>query len=148
MSRLEPGGGYRDDVAMVLYRQPAPLAMKFEADVEHLAPTRAALRGWLTQAGVQPRQIHDVLTAAGEAVANAIEHGYRDQHEGTVSLRATAVVDALQVTVVDSGTWKKRRTVPGANRGRGITLMQGLMEDLTIHSTEDGTTVHLYARIT
>jgi anti-sigma regulatory factor (Ser/Thr protein kinase) len=66
---------------------------------------------------------------------------------GTVSLRAIAVVDALHVTVVDSGTWKPPRTVPGANRGRGITLMRGLMEDMTIHSTDAGTTVHLYARI-
>ncbi|ODR07059.1 histidine kinase [Mycobacterium sherrisii] len=148
MSRLAPGGGYPDDVAILLYRQPAPLSMNFEADVEHLAPSRAALRGWLTRVGVGPGQIQDVLTAAGEAVANAIEHGYRDHAEGTVSLRATAVVDALQVTVIDSGTWKQPRTVPGISRGRGITLMRGLVEDLMIHSSEAGTTVHLYARIT
>jgi hypothetical protein len=148
MLRLEPGGGYSDDVALLLYRQPAPLAMEFTADVDHLAPSRAALRSWLTQAGVEPDQIQDVLTAAGEAVANAIEHGCRDQGEGTVSLCATAVVDSLQVTVTDSGTWKAPRVVAGVNRGRGITLMRGLMEDLTIHATEAGTTVHLYARIT
>ncbi|BBX42954.1 SpoIIE family protein phosphatase [Mycobacterium simiae] len=148
MSRLAPGDGYPDDVAILLYRQPAPLSMDFEADVEHLAPSRAALRGWLTQAGVGPGQIQDVLTATGEAVANAIEHGYRDHSEGTVSLRATAVVDALQVTVIDSGTWKQPHTVPGINRGRGISLMRGLVEDLMIHSSEAGTTVHLYARIT
>jgi len=148
MFRLEPSGGYSDDVAMLLYRQPAPLAMNFAADVNHLAPSRAALRSWLTQAGVEPDQIQDVLTATGEAVANAIEHGYSDQPEGTVSLRATAVVDALQVTVIDSGTWKAPRIIPGVNRGRGITLMRGLMEDLTIDSNEAGTTVHLYARIT
>ena len=61
---------------------------------------------------------------------------------------ATAVVDSLQVTVTDSGTWKAPRVIPGLNRGRGIILMRGLMEDLTIHSTGAGTTVHLYARIT
>lgn len=147
MVRLEPGGGYLDDVAMLLYRQPAPLAMKFAADIDHLAPSRDALRAWLSQAGVEPDQIQYVLTAVGEAVANAIEHGYRDQREGTVSLSAVAVVDALHVTVMDSGTWKTPRTVPGANRGRGITLMRGLVEDLTIHSTGAGTTVHFYARI-
>ncbi|WAC93398.1 SpoIIE family protein phosphatase [Mycobacterium sp. Aquia_213] len=147
MVRLEPGGGYLDDVAMLLYRQPAPLTMNFAADVDHLAPSRDALRGWLSQVGVEPDQIQYVLTAVGEAVANAIEHGYRGQSEGTVSLRATAVVDALHVTVIDRGSWKTPRTVPGANRGRGITLMRGLVEDITIHSTEAGTTVHLYARI-
>lgn len=68
--------------------------------------------------------------------------------EGNVSLRATAVVDGLQVTVIDSGTWKTPRVDPGINRGRGITLMRGLMEDFTIHSNDAGTTVKLHARIT
>lgn len=147
MVRLEPRSGYLDDVAMLLYRQPAPLAMRFDADVDHLAPSRDALRGWLVQAGIEPEQIQYVLTAVGEAVANAIEHGYHDQSAGTVSLRATAVVDSLHVTVIDNGTWKTPRTAPGGNRGRGIILMRGLVEDIAIRSTEAGTTVRLYARI-
>jgi len=147
MSVLEPDGGYPDDVAMLLYRQPAPLAMSFAADASHLAPSRSALRSWLTQAGVEPGQIIDVLIAAGEAVANAIEHGHRDRPEGTVSLRASAAGDRLQVTVVDNGTWKTPRQVRGISRGRGITLIRGLMEDFTIHSDDAGTTVHMFARI-
>jgi PAS domain S-box-containing protein len=147
MFRLEPTGGYPDDVAMLLYRQPAPLTMDFAADAGHLAPSRAALRSWLVQAGVEPGQIQDVLIATGEAVANAIEHGHRDRPEGIVSLRAAAVVDRLQVTVVDSGVWKTPREIADISRGRGLALMRGLMEDFTIHSDEAGTTVHLYARI-
>jgi anti-sigma regulatory factor (Ser/Thr protein kinase) len=147
MSELEPGGGYPDDVAMLLYRQPAPLAMDFEADARHLAPSRAALRAWLTQAGVDPDQIQDVLIATGEAVSNAIEHGHRDQREGTVSLRVAAVVDRLQVTVIDTGVWKPPREVADISRGRGLTLMRNLMEDFAIHSNDAGTTVHMYARI-
>ncbi|OBK22981.1 histidine kinase [Mycobacterium asiaticum] len=148
MSVLEPGGGYPDDVAMLLYRQPAPLAMEISADASELAPSRAALRSWLTQAGVDSDQIQDVLVATGEAVANAIEHGLRDRPTGTVSLRATAIVDRLQVTVADTGAWKPPAEIPGFSRGRGIDLMRVLMEDLSIHSSEAGTTVHMYARIT
>ena len=102
MSGLEPTGGYPDDVAILLYRQPAPLEMDFTADVRHLAPSRDALRGWLTEAGVEPEQIQDMLVATGEAVANAIEHGHRNRPEGTISLRATAVVDGLHVSVIDT----------------------------------------------
>jgi anti-sigma regulatory factor (Ser/Thr protein kinase) len=148
MATLEPEGGYRDDVAILLYRQPAPLAMNFAPDAHHLATSRTALRSWLSQAGVEADQIYDVLVAAGEAVANAIEHGHRDRPEGTISLRATAVVDALQVTVADSGTWKAPPQVADKSRGRGITLIRGLMEDFTIHSDDAGTTVHMYTRIT
>jgi anti-sigma regulatory factor (Ser/Thr protein kinase) len=148
MSGLEPAGGYPDDVAILLYRQPAPFEMDFAADARQLAPSRAALRSWLTQAGVEPGQIHDMLVAAGEAVANAIEHGHRDRPEGIISLRATAVADGLQVSVVDTGVWKTPRHVPGDNRGRGISLMRCLVQDLSIHSSDSGTTVHMYARIT
>jgi anti-sigma regulatory factor (Ser/Thr protein kinase) len=148
MSRLEPAGGYPDDVAILLYRQPAPLAMNFALDASDLAPGRAALRSWLTKAGVEPGQIQDVLIAAGEAVANAIEHGHRDRAAGAISLQATAVGDGLQVTVTDTGAWKTPRDSAGSHRGRGISLMRHLMEDLTIRSSGAGTTVHMYARIT
>jgi PAS domain S-box-containing protein len=148
MSRLEPAGGYPDDVAILLYRQPAPLTMNFAADASDLAPGRAALRSWLTKAGVEPGQIQDVLIAAGEAIANSIEHGHRDRSEGTIRLRATAVGDRLQVTVTDTGAWKTPRDSAGSHRGRGISLMRHLMEDLNIQSSGAGTTVHMYARIT
>jgi serine phosphatase RsbU (regulator of sigma subunit) len=69
MSRLAPIDGYQDDVALLLYRHPTPLEMDFPAHVGQLAPTRTALRSWLTRAGVHSDQIHDVLIAAGEAVA-------------------------------------------------------------------------------
>jgi anti-sigma regulatory factor (Ser/Thr protein kinase) len=148
MSSLEPAGGYPDDVAMLLYRQPAPLEMSFTADARHMAPSRAALRSWLTQAGVENDQIQDMLVAAGEAVANAIEHGHRDRPDGLISLRANAVVDGLQVSVIDRGVWKTPRHVPGEYRGRGISLMRCLVQDLSIQSNDAGTTVHMYARIT
>ncbi|GAB3010437.1 SpoIIE family protein phosphatase [Mycobacterium bourgelatii] len=148
MSRLEPSNGYSDDVAVLLYRQPAPLSIEFAADVQQLAPSRRALRIWLTRAGVEPTQIQDILIATGEAVANAIEHGHRDRPGGAVTLQATALVDRVQVTVSDTGTWKTPRAVPDVSRGRGIMLMRRLMEDVAIDSSDGGTTVHLHARIT
>jgi anti-sigma regulatory factor (Ser/Thr protein kinase) len=147
MSRLAPNGGYQDDVALLLYRQPAPLEVEIPADVGELATTRAALRGWLTRAGLEPEQTLDVLIAVGEAVANSIEHGHREQLEGTVSLRATAFADRLHLTVVDTGRWKPSEFDPKSMRGRGIMLMRALMQDVTIEPGEAGTTVRMYTRI-
>ena len=148
MSGLAPSGGYQDDVVLLLYRHPGPLELEFPADVSHLAPTRAALRSWLARVRVDPDQTMSVLVAAGEAVANAIEHGHRDSPEGTISLGATALVDRVQLTVTDTGSWRPPQPANDAHRGRGITVMQGLMHDVTINPGAAGTTVHLSARIT
>jgi serine phosphatase RsbU (regulator of sigma subunit) len=148
MSGLAPSGGYQDDVALLLYRHPAPLELEFPAHVGHLASTRTALRSWLTQARVDPDQTMNVLIAAGEAVANAIEHGHRDRPEGIISLRATVLSDQVQFTIADSGSWKAPQPVAEAHRGRGITLMRALMQDIAINPDTTGTTVHLSARIT
>jgi anti-sigma regulatory factor (Ser/Thr protein kinase) len=148
MSRLAPSDGYQDDVAMLLYRHPAPLELKFPAHVSHLAPARRALKNWLTRARVDPAQTLNVLMAAGEAVANAIEHGHRHTPEGTVRLAATATVDQLQLTITDNGSWKPPQPAANPHRGRGITLMRGLMHNVIIDPRTAGTTVHLSARIT
>lgn len=147
MSRLAPSDGYQDDVALLLYRQPAPLVVEIAADANELATTRAALRGWLTRVGLHPEQTMDVLIAVGEAVANSIEHGHRERLEGTVSLRATAVADRLHLTVADTGSWKPPQSDPNSNRGRGIMLMRALMQDVTIEPSETGTTIHMQTRI-
>ena len=148
MTRLAPSSGYQDDVAVLLYRHPAPLEISFPAHVNELSRSRAALRSWLSQTRVNRDQAHDMLVAAGEAVANAIEHGHRDSPEGIITLRGTALVDQVQLTIVDTGSWKPPQTAADRHRGRGITLMRALMQDVAIHPDAVGTTVHLFARIT
>ena len=78
----------------------------------------------------------------------AIEHGHRLSPAGTIRLDATALVDEVQLTIADSGSWKTPQPDVNAHRGRGITLMRGLMRDVTIDPDTVGTTVHLSARIT
>ncbi|OMC26521.1 SpoIIE family protein phosphatase [Mycobacterium colombiense] len=148
MSRVAPFGGYQDDVVLLLYRHPAPLELKFPAEVSQLAPTRTALRNWLTRARLDPDQTLNVLVAAGEAVANAIEHGHRHRPEGTIRLGAVALGDEVQLTITDTGSWKAPHPTSRPHRGRGIPLMRSLMQDVDIRPDTDGTTVHLSTRIT
>lgn len=147
MSELAPEGGYQDDVVLLLYRHPAPLELTFPADAGQLAPTRAALRGWLSRARMAPERTMEVLVAAGEAVANAIEHGHRHSPQGTVSVLATAMVDHVQLIITDTGAWKNPQQPADIRRGRGIGIMRSLMQDVTITQSLTGTTVHLYARM-
>ena len=147
MTGLAPDSGYDDDVALLLYRQPGPLELDITADVGELAPSRAALRTWLGSAGVSKEQTLDVLIAVGEAMANAVEHGHRDDPGGTVSLHASWFADLLRVTIRDTGRWKPQSATPDVTRGRGLPLMHALMQDVSIDSQTTGTTVHMQTRI-
>jgi PAS domain S-box-containing protein len=145
MTRLAPVNGYDDDVAVLLYRHPGPLEVTFPAEPGQLAPVRGALRRWLERCGISPYLAQSVLVAAGEACANAIEHGHRHTPGGSVRLRAEAYVDELHLTVADSGRWKTPE--PNPDRGRGMNLMRAMMQRVTITPGPAGTVVDMHARI-
>ncbi|MGA5031425.1 SpoIIE family protein phosphatase [Streptomyces cellulosae] len=147
MARLAPAGGYDDDVALLLYRHPAPLDITFPAESSQLAPVRRALRGWLAQCELPPNAVQNVLVAVGEACANAIEHGHRHTPGDDVRLRAVALVDSLRVTVADSGRWKDPQPGANAHRGRGMPLLRAMMQQVTVSPGPSGTTVDMQMRI-
>jgi PAS domain S-box-containing protein len=147
MRSLAPTTGYDDDVALLLYRHPGPLEVSFPAEAGELGRVRKTLRTWLGQCQLDTQQAQNVLVAAGEACANAIEHGHRDSPGDIVLLRAEAFADSLHLTVADTGRWKTVEAAPGSSRGHGITFMRAMMHEVTINSTADGTTVDMLTRI-
>ncbi|MFI7211429.1 SpoIIE family protein phosphatase [Micromonospora maritima] len=147
MDQLTPEGGYDDDVAVLLYRHPGPLELDFPAESSRLAEVRSALRGWLDRCGLAPANAYNVLVAAGEACANAIEHGHRDSPGGRIRLRAAATADALRLSVTDSGHWRDQARPADPHRGRGLVLMRALMDSITVTPGATGTTVDMQARI-
>ena len=148
MTRLAPAGGYEDDVAIVLCHHPAPLEVTFAADSGQLAPVRASLRSWLHSCGIGARTAQDVLVTAGEARANAIEHGHRHSAGRQVRLRAVSTANQLRLTITDTGRWRTSQPGDGPHRGPGIALMRALMNQVTIEPGPAGTTVDMYLRIT
>ncbi|GAA3390242.1 SpoIIE family protein phosphatase [Cryptosporangium minutisporangium] len=147
MERMTGRNGASDDVALLLYRHPAPLDLSFDADPKELAPVRAALRDWLRRAGIGSTTTQNVLVAAGEACANAVEHGYRDW-PGRIRLAARAIGEDLEVTVSDSGSWRDEPTTASPYRGHGLNLIRALMSRVTLNFGATGTTVEMATRIT
>ncbi|WP_353940670.1 SpoIIE family protein phosphatase [Streptomyces sp. HUAS MG91] len=147
MSRLAPANGYDDDVALLLYRHPAPLEISFPAESAQLAPVRKALRNWLAQCELPPGTVQNILVAAGEACANAIEHGHRDAPGAAIRFRAEALVGDLRLTIADSGRWRTPQPERNTHRGRGLGLMRALMERVTVTPAPTGTTVDMHTRI-
>jgi PAS domain S-box-containing protein len=143
LERSLPAAGHADDVALLLYRHrnPAPFHAVLAPDPTELAWARAALRAWLATSGVAEADAAAVLIAAGEACANAIEHGYGFSGDGSVELHASIVAGRLDLLIRDEGAWK----VPTdrGNRGRGRVLMEQLMDRADIDSGPNGTLVRL-----
>jgi anti-sigma regulatory factor (Ser/Thr protein kinase) len=143
LERSLPAAGHADDVALLLYRHrnPIPFHALLAADAAELGVARSALRAWLAAAGVGEDDAMAVLIAAGEACANAIEHGYGFTGDRSVELRASIVAGRLDLEIRDEGAWK----VPTdrGNRGRGRQLMERLMDRADIDGGPHGTLVRL-----
>lgn len=149
LARMAPPAGYRDDV-VVLALRPSHRAARSFATVVPATPAqipvaREQLRDWLNTIAVEPRRETDILLATGEAVTNAIEHGSRNESRQTVSVEAFLRQDAVAVTVSDTGRWSGDSSASqrSRRRGRGLTLMSGLADDVDTLRSPAGTRVTL-----
>lgn len=134
-----------DDVAVLLYRHAAPgtarFSRSFRADPMELAPARAALTEWLREHSVPRDVIERAVLAACEAWTNAAEHGYRLDPGQTVHCAASLSGRDLEIAVSDLGSW--RPPGPPSDRGRGMTLMRALCDEVDLDIGPGGTTVRL-----
>lgn len=86
---------------------------------------------YLASAGVPESELADIEQAVGEAIANAVEHGFR---EGSYfEIRATVDDGNLRIEVEDDGPGfdVQSMSAPRAVRGFGITVMRMLVGRVT-----------------
>jgi anti-sigma regulatory factor (Ser/Thr protein kinase) len=129
-----------DDVALLAVR-PRPVAseamrLSLPAEPESLSGLRRRLGRFLHAAGATTEETYEITLTVCEAAGNAIEHAYGPadaQFEVEADLREGELVAVVR----DRGSWRERR---GAHRGRGLRIIEGLMDEVEV-STEDGGTV-------
>jgi FixJ family two-component response regulator/anti-sigma regulatory factor (Ser/Thr protein kinase)/putative methionine-R-sulfoxide reductase with GAF domain len=147
LSALLPGGPGVDDVAVLaLTTAPASsdrLSLTLPAEPEALITARRALRNWLYEIGTGPDTLYDITLATGEACTNAIEHAYAPG-EASFDLEGTYADEEIRIVVRDYGSWRPPR---GQNRGRGLKLMETLMDHVNVQRGATGTTVEMTRRI-
>lgn len=138
-----------DDVAtMTLFIQPRAVEAfdcVFSA-VPFAAPfVRRGLERFLIDQGIGDDHRFAVITAVGEAVANAVEHAYADV-PGTVHLCVRVDESIIRVHIEDSGRW--RAATKEEERGRGIPLMRALMDRVEIRTDSASTQVRMQMQTT
>jgi anti-sigma regulatory factor (Ser/Thr protein kinase) len=139
---LPDGPGVDDVAVLALTTAPAStdrMALTLPAEPEALITARRALRNWLTEVGADPEALYDITLAVGEACTNAIEHAYAPG-EASFDIEARRDDGGVQVLVRDYGRWRPAR---GQNRGRGLKLMETLMDDVQVHREDSGTTIEM-----
>lgn len=97
-------------------------------------------------AGLDESQAFALQTAAGEAVANSVEHAYRMRARGVVRVSGECSRRKIIVTVEDDGAWRVACERLD-ERGRGFPLMRALVDAVEIRSRETSTTVRLTLRL-
>ena len=149
MATLVPAEGQEDDVAMVVYRHTPSTLPSFEvvlpADAGELSGLRRQLGTWLHSARLRDDAVADVLIATDEAVCNAMEHACGFDPAQTVRVTARLARAGVEVRVEDRGPWRPPRSA-GGERGRGLAIMRGLMDDVVVTPTTEGTAVVLRRR--
>jgi anti-sigma regulatory factor (Ser/Thr protein kinase) len=128
---------------------PVRLSCTGVADATTAAAVRRSLDRWLRQRVQGPAEMRDdIVLSVNEALANCVEHAYRDHHKaGAMRLHASydSAAQTISVSVSDRGTWHlpARRRADDPRASRGIMLMHALADHCTIDTRSCGTTVCL-----
>ena len=139
-------GAPSDDVALLLSAiEPAQaFVIELPAVPENLRVIRRRLGAWLQRVGFEEGAGAEIVLAVSEACNNAVEHAYNGHGPGGVSLSAALVGDVLHLEIADRGRWVVNE--PSDERGRGIHLMNGLMDKVEIEAGAQGTRILLERR--
>jgi anti-sigma regulatory factor (Ser/Thr protein kinase)/anti-anti-sigma regulatory factor len=124
-----------DDVlALVVHRlaEPAPpLQLELPATLAALRIARRAMTAWLRDIGASAADRAAIQLGVSELILNAAEHAYLGDGVGLIGLDAMLGADGcIECRVTDHGSWR----APGAaaDRGRGLMLIQHVLDDVVI----------------
>jgi serine phosphatase RsbU (regulator of sigma subunit)/anti-sigma regulatory factor (Ser/Thr protein kinase)/anti-anti-sigma regulatory factor len=152
LDRLIQSAGYNDDITLLAaHRTPTfgPIRISVDRSPDAVRSARDRLDEWLGTLQVAVLDEFAVLHAAGELVTNAIEHAYPEGATPDVAVELVATLEpdgVLDLTVADHGCWNDQP--PHPDRGRGLGMVSGLVDLLTIDRTDAGSTARFRKRLT
>ena len=134
----------RDDIALLAVRllvaAPEPLRLRLPSDLDSLDVVRDALRVWLETTAATPADAEEIVLAAWEACANAVEHAQLPSAD-VIGFGAELHGTTVRISVEDTGGWAPETARD--DRGLGLRLVRGLMSSVEIETNETGTRVVL-----
>ncbi len=147
VAHLRPNEPAEDDVALLGVEVPPVgprLEMTLDAQPAVLVGMRRAVARWLSVHGLDRQTVFEVVTAVSEASNNAIEHAYGPRDATFVlELELSEDEEEISAAVSDQGSWRR---LCGRAPGRGLALLDELMDRVDIVGSEQGTRVAMTKR--
>jgi len=113
---------------------------------------REDLRAYLAEQALDAAAAYEVVLAADEAFINAVIHARGA--DDVIRVSACVSQNEAAVEVQDGGrgfTYRRpdRRSVPDVRRpnGRGVFLIESMMDEVSVRSGRRGTTVRMVRRL-
>jgi PAS domain S-box-containing protein len=143
LGEADPG----DDVALLAVR-PLPvvdteISLTLPAEPGSLAQLRRRLARFLHATGATELEQYEITLTICEAAGNAIEHAY-GPGDATYEVDVRFEGGELTAVVRDNGSWRDKR---GEHRGRGLNIIEDLMDDVAVERANGGTLVRMRRRV-
>jgi anti-sigma regulatory factor (Ser/Thr protein kinase) len=119
------------------------VSLTLPAEPGSLAVLRRRLARFLHATGADELQRYEITLTISEAAGNAIEHAYGPGDE-TFEVEVSFDEGVLTARVRDTGSWRDQR---GEHRGRGLRIIEDLMDEVTVERHGDGTHVTMRRRL-
>ncbi len=125
--------------------------LKFQSIPENVSKVETFLGNVNEHLRLNEVEFHKLLVATTEAVNNAIMHGNKSKPEKTVTVDVTIKKRYIVIRVCDEGGGFDPEEIPNPldeenllkESGRGLFLMQTLMDEVEITANETGCEVRM-----
>ncbi len=124
---------------------PQPLNVRFPCTPRHATRARQAFRVYLALLHLDTRTESDLESAIGEAIANAVEHGFAQETFFELRCRLEHSLLQIEVEGARAAMMPSKLGRPLDSRDMGIGIMRALVDDVEL--LEDGRLIRLQKKI-
>jgi serine/threonine-protein kinase RsbW len=124
-----------------------PIVLEIPSSAEYILLGRLVVSCVGQLAGFGPEDVYDLKLAVTEAATNVVRHA----EVGSFQIEYRVLPGAVQVTVTDAGggfDLGEPGGKPGEHGGFGLTVIRGLVDEVVVDSTSDGTRLKMLRRAT
>ena len=129
--------------------------IRVPASLDYLVDVDSFVEGKLQAHGVNPSTLADIAISVSELVNNAILHGNKADASKMVTVSVELEDDRATISVSDQGRGFDPRRIPDPvaeenllkEVGRGIFIVESLMDEVDVAASSDGTTVTIIKKL-